>query len=173
MVKADDHARVVSSLSALAHEHRLALYRLLVERGLDGLPAGVIAECLGVPPSSLTFHLQQLLHTELVTQRRVSRQLVLRHRLQCNEPAGRLFDGKLLRNWHRLHACIPTRSQRNRPYRQGRSIMSVNAVNTPRLLGRWMRMVVIPNQSSIAKGYEQFNEIGRMLPFPITTVWSM
>ena len=75
MVKADDHARVVSSLSALAHEHRLALYRLLVERGLDGLPAGVIAECLGMPPSSLTFHLQQLLHAGLVTQRRVSRQL--------------------------------------------------------------------------------------------------
>jgi ArsR family transcriptional regulator len=71
----DDNAQVVSALSALAHEHRLALYRLLVERGPDGLPAGVIAERLGVPPSSLTFHLQQLLHAGLVTQRRVSRQL--------------------------------------------------------------------------------------------------
>ena len=41
---------------------------------------------------------------------------------------------------------------------------SFNAVNTLRLLGRWMRMVVIPNQSSVAKAYEQFDEAGRMLP---------
>jgi arsenate reductase (glutaredoxin) len=48
---------------------------MLVEQGPDGLPAGVIAERLGVPASSLSFHLQQLLHAGLVTQRRVSRQL--------------------------------------------------------------------------------------------------
>ncbi|MCU4159694.1 arsenical resistance protein ArsH [Acidiphilium sp. AL] len=41
---------------------------------------------------------------------------------------------------------------------------SFNAVNTLRLLGRWMRMVVIPNQSSVARAYEQFDEAGRMLP---------
>lgn len=41
---------------------------------------------------------------------------------------------------------------------------SFNAVNTLRLLGRWMRMVVIPNQSSVAKAYEQFDAAGRMLP---------
>ena len=41
---------------------------------------------------------------------------------------------------------------------------SFNAVNTLRLLGRWMRMFVIPNQSSVAKAYEQFDEAGRMLP---------
>ncbi|MGC9269525.1 arsenical resistance protein ArsH [Acidiphilium sp.] len=43
---------------------------------------------------------------------------------------------------------------------------SFNAVNTLRLLGRWMRMVVIPNQSSVAKAYEQFDAAGRMLPSP-------
>jgi arsenic resistance protein ArsH len=43
---------------------------------------------------------------------------------------------------------------------------SFNAVNTLRLLGRWMRMVVIPNQSSVARAYEQFDEAGRMLPSP-------
>ena len=43
---------------------------------------------------------------------------------------------------------------------------SFNAVNTLRLLGRWMRMMVIPNQSSVAKAYEQFDEAGRMLPSP-------
>ena len=66
----------VSALGALAHEHRLAAYRLLVEAGPDGLPAGAIAERLGTPPSTLTFHLQQLLQAGLVTQRRVSRQII-------------------------------------------------------------------------------------------------
>lgn len=41
---------------------------------------------------------------------------------------------------------------------------SFNAVNQLRVLGRWMRMVTIPNQSSVAKGYEQFDEAGRMKP---------
>jgi len=71
-----DAAEVVAALGAIAHEHRLAVYRMLVERGPDGLPAGAIAERLGLPPSSLTFHLQQLLHAGLVTQRRLSRQLI-------------------------------------------------------------------------------------------------
>jgi len=44
---------------------------------------------------------------------------------------------------------------------------SFNAVNTLRLLGRWMRMVTIPNQSSVPKAYEQFDEAGRMLPGPL------
>ena len=44
---------------------------------------------------------------------------------------------------------------------------SFNAVNTLRLLGRWMRMVTIPNQSSVPKAYEQFDEIGRMKPGPL------
>lgn len=41
---------------------------------------------------------------------------------------------------------------------------SFNTINTLRLLGRWMRMFVIPNQSSVAKAFEQFDEEGRMLP---------
>ena len=71
-----DTKHAVEALAALAHEHRLAIYRMLVEQGPDGLPAGVIAERLGMPPSSLTFHLQHLLRAGLVTQRRLSRQLI-------------------------------------------------------------------------------------------------
>jgi ArsR family transcriptional regulator len=71
----DEH-RAVSALGALAQETRLALYRLLVATGPEGLPAGIIAERLGVAPSSLSFHLQQLLHAGLVTQRRAGRQLI-------------------------------------------------------------------------------------------------
>ncbi|HXP29920.1 MAG TPA: helix-turn-helix domain-containing protein [Stellaceae bacterium] len=71
-----DAARVVKALGAVAHEHRLAVYRMLVERGPDGISAGQIAERLAIPPSSLTFHLQQLLHAGLISQRRLSRQLI-------------------------------------------------------------------------------------------------
>jgi ArsR family transcriptional regulator len=66
---------VIAALGALAHEHRLAAYRLLVECGPDGLPAGTIAERIGLVPSSLTFHVQALQRAGLITQRRVSRQL--------------------------------------------------------------------------------------------------
>lgn len=68
--------QVVTALAAIAHEHRLAIYRMLVEAGPEGLPAGEIAERLKMPPSSLTFHLQQMLHADLVTQRRLGRQLL-------------------------------------------------------------------------------------------------
>ena len=68
--------KAVAALGAVAHEHRLAVFRMLVGRGPQGLAAGEIAERLGMPPSSLTFHLQQLLHAGLVTQRRLSRQLI-------------------------------------------------------------------------------------------------
>jgi DNA-binding transcriptional ArsR family regulator len=66
---------VLGALGALAHEHRLAIYRLLVQRGPEGLPAGAIGERIGLVPSSLTFHLQNLQRAGLITQQRVSRQL--------------------------------------------------------------------------------------------------
>ena len=68
--------QAVTALSALAHDNRLAVYRMLVEAGPDGLNAGTIAARLKVPPSSLTFHLQQLHRAELITQQRNSRQLI-------------------------------------------------------------------------------------------------
>ena len=66
---------VIEALGALAHEHRLAIYRLLVQRGPEGLPAGTIGQRIGLLPSSLTFHLQNLQRAGLITQRRESRQL--------------------------------------------------------------------------------------------------
>jgi ArsR family transcriptional regulator, arsenate/arsenite/antimonite-responsive transcriptional repressor len=67
---------VIGALSALAHEHRLRIYRLLVEQGPCGLPAGTIGEKIGLLPSSLTFHLQNLRRAGLILQQRVSRQLM-------------------------------------------------------------------------------------------------
>jgi ArsR family transcriptional regulator len=70
-----DAGQTIVALNALAHETRLRVFRILVERGPDGLSAGVIAERLGIPPSSLTFHLRQLTDAGLIVQRRLSRQL--------------------------------------------------------------------------------------------------
>ena len=67
---------VIGALGALAHEHRLAIYRLLVQRGREGLPAGVIGERIGLLPSSLTFHLQNLQRAGLILNQRVSRRLI-------------------------------------------------------------------------------------------------
>jgi ArsR family transcriptional regulator len=67
--------KVIAALGALAHEHRLAIFRLLIERGPGGLPAGRISERVGLVPSSLTFHLQNLQRAGLIAQRRESRQL--------------------------------------------------------------------------------------------------
>ncbi len=66
----------VEALYALAHEHRLGVYRLLVEAGPQGLNAGAIAQRLELAPSSLTFHLQHLHRAGLITQERQSRQLI-------------------------------------------------------------------------------------------------
>lgn len=68
--------QVIDALSALAQETRLAIYRLLVERGPDGMGAGAIAEALNVPASSLSFHLAHLSRAGLLTQRRESRALI-------------------------------------------------------------------------------------------------
>jgi ArsR family transcriptional regulator len=68
--------QVIEALGALAHEHRLAIYRLLVERGPQGLPAGAIGEGIGLVPSSLTFHLQALQRAGLILQCRDGRQLI-------------------------------------------------------------------------------------------------
>lgn len=71
-----EKAGAIAALGALAQETRLNVFRLLVAQGPTGLPAGVIADRLDVLPASLTFHLQQLLHAGLVTQRRLGRQLI-------------------------------------------------------------------------------------------------
>lgn len=68
--------QVIRALGALAQEHRLAAFRLLVQAGAQGISAGVIAERIGVPPSSMSFHLAQLTNAGLVAQRRESRSII-------------------------------------------------------------------------------------------------
>jgi ArsR family transcriptional regulator len=71
-----DAERTISALGALAHETRLALFRLLVQAGAQGLPAGAIADTLVLPNSSLSFHLAHLTRAGLIRQTRQSRSLI-------------------------------------------------------------------------------------------------
>lgn len=66
----------LEALSALAHEHRLAVFRLLVQAGPEGRAAGEIADKLAMPASSLSFHLAHLNRAGLITQRRDGRSLI-------------------------------------------------------------------------------------------------
>ncbi|MFL9897017.1 metalloregulator ArsR/SmtB family transcription factor [Paraburkholderia fungorum] len=68
-----DSNLVVRALSALAHESRLAIFRLLVVAGPEGMAAGEIAQQLGLSPSSLSFHLKDLSHADLVKPRQEGR----------------------------------------------------------------------------------------------------
>lgn len=63
----------VTSLAALAQESRLAVFRLLVQAGPVGMAAGKISESTGIPPSSLSFHLKELLHAGMVMSRQEGR----------------------------------------------------------------------------------------------------
>ena len=84
----------IEALAALAQEHRLALFRLLVKAGAKGMAAGSIAEALGVPNSSLSFHLAQLRNAGLILQERQHRSLIYR----ANYPAMNALVGYLMEN---------------------------------------------------------------------------
>ena len=66
----------IAALGALAQESRLDIFRLLVQAGSEGIPAGRIGERLGLPLATLSFHLNQLKQAGLVTVRRESRSLI-------------------------------------------------------------------------------------------------
>ena len=69
-------ARRAIALAALAQDHRLETYRLLVQAGPEGMPAGEVAAALGLPPNTLTFHFDRLRQADLVTVRREGRSMI-------------------------------------------------------------------------------------------------
>ena len=101
----ETHA-AVDALGALAQEHRLALFRLLVQAGVAGLPAGAIAERLGLPNSSLSFHLAHLNRTGLIEQRRNGRSLIY----TANYSAMNALVGYLMENCCGGTECAPASS---------------------------------------------------------------
>jgi len=75
-------AHAVSVLAALAQDNRLDVFRLLVEAGPEGMPAGHIAAGLKMAPSALTFHLDRLREAELVAVRREGRSMIYAARIE-------------------------------------------------------------------------------------------
>jgi DNA-binding transcriptional ArsR family regulator len=69
-------SKAVGALGALAHDTRLEIFRLLVQGGPDGMPAGQIAAKLGLPPPTLSFHLSHLKQAGLIGFRRNSRLII-------------------------------------------------------------------------------------------------
>lgn len=95
--------QVIEALGALAHEHRLALFRLLVQAGADGMSAGAIAEALTMPNSSLSFHLAHLTRAGLIRQTRRSRSLIY----TADYAAMNGLVGYLMENCCGGAACAP------------------------------------------------------------------
>jgi predicted transcriptional regulator len=71
-----NNQQVIAALAALAQESRLAVFRLLVQAGPEGMAATQIAEALEIAASSLSFHLKELHHAGLLTQTRAGRSLI-------------------------------------------------------------------------------------------------
>jgi ArsR family transcriptional regulator len=71
-----EKTQAVAALAALAQDNRLDVFRLLVQAGPGGLPAGQVAVALGLPPNTLTFHFDRLRMAGLVTVRREGRSMI-------------------------------------------------------------------------------------------------
>ena len=96
----------VVALGALAQEHRLALFRLLVQAGNNGMSAGALADALSVPNSSLSFHLSHLSKAGLIEQRREGRSLIY----TANYDGMNALVGYLMENCCGGEDCAPVAS---------------------------------------------------------------
>jgi ArsR family transcriptional regulator, arsenate/arsenite/antimonite-responsive transcriptional repressor len=103
-------SNVLGALAALAQETRLAIYRLLVEYAPEGLPAGQIAEQLGIAPASLSFHLKELWRAGLLVPRQDGRFVWYRADIDAmNGLIGYLTENCCLSSTLCDPKCAPTR----------------------------------------------------------------
>ena len=73
-----DTQDAVVAFGALSQETRLRVFRLLVEYGQNGTPAGTLSETLGIPHNTLSFHLSQMSHAKLILSQREGRSIIYR-----------------------------------------------------------------------------------------------
>lgn len=95
---------VITALAALAQDHRLEAYRLLVQAGPDGMPAGEVAAAIGLPPQTLTFHFDKLREAGLVTVQRNGRLMIYAARYDIMNA----LIGYLTENCCSGRQCSPT-----------------------------------------------------------------
>lgn len=97
---------IIKALAALAQPNRLQVFRALVVAGPEGLTPGAISESLGVPAATLSFHLKELMHADLISQQRVGRNLIYRAEfVRMNDVLAYLTD-----NCCQGQACLPVAS---------------------------------------------------------------
>jgi ArsR family transcriptional regulator, arsenate/arsenite/antimonite-responsive transcriptional repressor len=107
----------VAALAALAQDNRLDVFRLLVEAGPEGMPAGEIASALKLAPNTLTFHFDRLRMAGLVTVRRDGRSMIYAARFETmNKLLSYLIDNccKGLPDTCAPAVCKPARSKRSK-----------------------------------------------------------
>jgi len=108
----------VAVLAALAQDNRLDVFRLLVEAGPAGMPAGGIAETLGLAPNTLTFHFDRLRAAGLVTVRREGRSMIYAARFETmNALVGFLTDnccGGAPETCLPVQRCAPNQAKRRK-----------------------------------------------------------
>jgi ArsR family transcriptional regulator, arsenate/arsenite/antimonite-responsive transcriptional repressor len=98
-----DNKLAVQSLTALAQDSRLRVYRQLVQAGPDGVAAGELADKLDIPPTTLSFHLKTLGHAGLVDARQAGRFIYY----SANYTAMNALLGFLSENCCGGRACLP------------------------------------------------------------------
>jgi ArsR family transcriptional regulator, arsenate/arsenite/antimonite-responsive transcriptional repressor len=105
----------VTALAALAQDSRLDVFRLLVQAGPEGMPAGQVANALDLPPNTLTFHFDRLRMAGLVTVRRQGRSMIYAARFETmNALLGYLTEnccGGALEKCQPAAQCNPARSK--------------------------------------------------------------
>src|SRR5271167_23199 len=105
----------LEALAALAQEHRLEAYRLLVQAGPEGMAAGEVAATLGLPPNTLTFHFDRLRHADLVTVRREGRSMIYAARYDTMNALLAYLTDNCCRGAEktstRLASCNPAKSK--------------------------------------------------------------
>jgi DNA-binding transcriptional ArsR family regulator len=110
-----EKSNAVAALAALAQDSRLDVYRLLVQAGPDGLPAGQVAAALALAPNTLTFHFDRLRAAGLVSVRREGRSMIYAAQFDAmNALLGYLTENccKGARDTCAPAACKPARSKR-------------------------------------------------------------
>src|SRR5580693_399180 len=96
----------VAALAALAQDNRLDVFRLLVQAGPAGMPAGRVAEALGLAPNTLTFHFDRLRDAGLVTVRRDGRSMIYAARFETMNALLAYLTENCCRGAQ--EACAPT-----------------------------------------------------------------
>ena len=111
-----EKSEAVAALAALAQDNRLDVFRLLVQAGPDGMPAGGIADALELAPNTLTFHFDRLRMAGLVTARREGRSIIYAAQFETmNKLLAFLTEncrGGAPEKCERVAACKPSRAKR-------------------------------------------------------------